>query len=532
MATTATQLQAEREEVEVVLKSRIFNRAPSLASFLRYICDQHFDRNAENLKEYSIAVEALGRPSDFDQKKDSIVRVEAHRLRKRLADYYSTIGADHAVHIVIPNGQYAPQFVCKGRNESQNQEDLTPPVAVDLNQPVEPLPEAVPTLPVENSLTGRPKSSGFGFLMIAAGALAVVIALSLYFAFRAGGRSAVREVWHGATWEPVASEFRMLAGYHGKPFVDRQGRIWQPDKYYDGGDSMALPRDVLLEGLPDPGFAKTEREGDFQYSIPERPGTYEIHLYFADVESQASDSASVKLFRVSLNRKVVLEYFDPLSDAGAPNRLTSRVFKDIRPGSDGRIHLKFEQQGRKPMLLAIEILWSKPGTIRPIRIVTGNQSVTDPDGSVWMADQYAVGGMTVQRQSSIQDSELKPLFAGERFGNFSYRIPVPPGKYRVRLFFAETFFGSKLPFSGPAQGPGARVFNVFSGGVTLLRNFDIIKEAGGPNRAAVKTFDDLEPNAQGKIVLEFEPVRNYAEVNALEVTQMEPDRAPTRQMGL
>ena len=69
MAPAAIQGQAERAELEAVLNSRIFNRAPSLANFLTYVCRCYFDGNVEDLKEYSIAVEALGRPPDFDQKK-------------------------------------------------------------------------------------------------------------------------------------------------------------------------------------------------------------------------------------------------------------------------------------------------------------------------------------------------------------------------------------------------------------------------------------------------------------------------------
>src|SRR5689334_5069208 len=101
----------ERMEVDLVLRSGIFEKAPRLEKFLLYICRLHFEGRADEIKEYSIALEALGRSEDFDPKKDSIVRVEAHRLRKRLEEYYRGAGAGHALHIVIPNGQYRPQFV-------------------------------------------------------------------------------------------------------------------------------------------------------------------------------------------------------------------------------------------------------------------------------------------------------------------------------------------------------------------------------------------------------------------------------------
>src|SRR5690242_7305334 len=78
----------ERAELEALLASGIFNRAPNLVQILTYICAKYFEGSREEIKEYSNAVEALGRSPDFDQRRDSIVRVEAHRLRKRLREYY------------------------------------------------------------------------------------------------------------------------------------------------------------------------------------------------------------------------------------------------------------------------------------------------------------------------------------------------------------------------------------------------------------------------------------------------------------
>ena len=97
-----------------ILASGILNRAPNLAQVLTYVCAKYFEGAGEQIKEYNIAVEALGRPADFDQKRDSIVRVEAHRLRKRLREYYEADGADHAIRIDIPPGQYAPRFLPAG----------------------------------------------------------------------------------------------------------------------------------------------------------------------------------------------------------------------------------------------------------------------------------------------------------------------------------------------------------------------------------------------------------------------------------
>ena len=83
---TSADFAQERNELERVLSSGIFHRAPNLALLLTYVCSRYFEGAGDQIKEYNIAVDALGRPADFDQKRDSIVRVEAHRLRKRLRE--------------------------------------------------------------------------------------------------------------------------------------------------------------------------------------------------------------------------------------------------------------------------------------------------------------------------------------------------------------------------------------------------------------------------------------------------------------
>jgi Malectin domain len=115
------------------------------------------------------------------------------------------------------------------------------------------------------------------------------------------------------------------------------------------------------------------------------------------------------------------------------------------------------------------------------------------------------------------DNSKEALYQGERYGNFSYRIPLAPGKYRLTLHFAETWFG----VNSPEPALGSRIFNVFANGVALLRDFQVARDAGGPNRSLEKVFQNLEPNAQGMLVLDFVPIRNYAEVNAIEVVQTE-----------
>lgn len=103
-------LTAEKAELQALLSSKAFARAPLLSRMLAYICEQSFQGNSDELKEYSIGAIALGRGDDFDPEKDSIVRVMATRLRKRLVEYYAGEGARHQLKIYLPEVGYAPLF--------------------------------------------------------------------------------------------------------------------------------------------------------------------------------------------------------------------------------------------------------------------------------------------------------------------------------------------------------------------------------------------------------------------------------------
>src|ERR1039458_5259322 len=91
--TESIDLEAQRSELEAVLHSEYFTRAPTLAHLLSYLCEKRFAGEANQIKEYSVGVEVFHRGSSFDQNADSIVRVQANRLRKSLAEYYAGAGA-------------------------------------------------------------------------------------------------------------------------------------------------------------------------------------------------------------------------------------------------------------------------------------------------------------------------------------------------------------------------------------------------------------------------------------------------------
>src|ERR1035441_2506978 len=101
---------AERLELAAVLASPTFARAQRLVKLLEYICERHFEGQGAQVCEYSIATEVLGRPTNFDPAEDAIARVEIHRLRKKLREYYAAEGSRQQLKIIIPPGMYTPVF--------------------------------------------------------------------------------------------------------------------------------------------------------------------------------------------------------------------------------------------------------------------------------------------------------------------------------------------------------------------------------------------------------------------------------------
>jgi hypothetical protein len=313
-------------------------------------------------------------------------------------------------------------------------------------------------------------------------------------------------------------EIRILCGSSSARHVDRAGNVWSGDQFFRGGTVFATPNHSIFR-TPDPELFRHRREGDFSYDIPLKPGVYELHLYFAETlfgeNNTAGGGESSRVFNVSLNGKPTLRNFDALSDAGASNTADEKVFKDISPAADGMLHVQFARLvNNVPFLNALEIVPGIPGRMRPVRIVARAQNYTDQRGQVWSADRYFIHGFAVPRSEPVSNTADPEMFQAERFGNFNYAIPVTEGRYTVTLKFAESWFGPGKPGAG---GVGARIFDVYCNGIALLRNFDVFRSAGGPQRAIEKSFHGVVPNAQGKIELSFVPVVNYACINAIEV---------------
>ena len=100
------------EELSRLIDSDALRRAPSHARLLRYLVESRVAGDETALRETSIALEVFRRdPSTYDPRSDPIVRVSTGRLRDRLEAHYARFDASPKLHIVLPKGRYAPEFV-------------------------------------------------------------------------------------------------------------------------------------------------------------------------------------------------------------------------------------------------------------------------------------------------------------------------------------------------------------------------------------------------------------------------------------
>lgn len=107
MINNTVQIQ---QALEQILSSKYFANAQRPTDFLRYIVEKSLTGNEHRIKAYTIGVEVFERDDDFDPQTDNIVRINAGRARKKLADYYAA-NPNTSVKIVIPPRCYTPQFV-------------------------------------------------------------------------------------------------------------------------------------------------------------------------------------------------------------------------------------------------------------------------------------------------------------------------------------------------------------------------------------------------------------------------------------
>jgi hypothetical protein len=169
------------QQIDRLIKSHSLSGSESLCKLLRYLAEHSLDHPGVALKEYQIATEVLGRSGGFDPQNDSTVRVQAGRLRMKLAEHYSHEGREDPIIVELPKGSYSLTFHARAAGGQ--------------------LPAEL-TLEKENSkIAGRGSNRGWA---VAVGALSVLLVASLV-------TSAV--LWSGRARSQAGAKERVPAVY-------------------------------------------------------------------------------------------------------------------------------------------------------------------------------------------------------------------------------------------------------------------------------------------------------------------------------
>jgi len=136
----------------------------------------------------------------------------------------------------------------------------------------------------------------------------------------------------------------------------------------------------------------------------------------------------------------------------------------------------------------------------------GGSAYTASDGTVYSADTDYSGGSTYATTSPIAGTSDPTLYQNQRYGNFSYNIPLANGNYNVTLKFAELYWNAA----------GKRVFDVSMQGTQVINNLDVYALVGENTAHDVTTAVSV---TNGILNIDFTSVVNLAIVNAIEITQ-------------
>jgi hypothetical protein len=221
---TAQQSSVSHEEqetyLEKVLRSEVLSQAPGLVKFLEFVGHKVIEGHSDEIKEATIGGEAFGRSADFDPKVDAIVRVEAHRLREKLKEYYNHEGASDEVQIDLPKGHYVPRF--SRRNiviEDKRSSPDVPASPAELPLPTPPAPRAA-VVPIQAS---RRNVVGSPLIQVAVALAAVALLIGFAFLLHHLHNVAAKEV------SRLGSHPTLPTTSRGDPLKDLWANFLEPD---------------------------------------------------------------------------------------------------------------------------------------------------------------------------------------------------------------------------------------------------------------------------------------------------------------
>lgn len=195
-------------QVERILESATFRNSEALRRLLRFLADKMMLGEADQLKEYTVGIDVLGKPPTYDPRHDSTVRIQVGRLRQKLAEYYRTEGKQDPLIVELPKGRF--KLTC----------DPNPELAVE--EVARAAPEPIPAVPK----TSRWRWAALAAALVAVASIAVAILLSLRLAGERQQSEMFRAMWTPELeelWKPFLTGRPLTVSIADPPFVQFKG---------------------------------------------------------------------------------------------------------------------------------------------------------------------------------------------------------------------------------------------------------------------------------------------------------------------
>ncbi|MFL6618506.1 MAG: malectin domain-containing carbohydrate-binding protein, partial [Povalibacter sp.] len=324
---------AEQQELQRVLE--LLGRETRPGRLLAYVGAKYFQGQEGQLTEFTIATEVFGRsPKTFDPTQDAVVRVEAHRLRKKLREIYDKSHDPVTLQISIPAGTYTLKFV---------------PAPLPQTSAGRPLTDSADSSSEIGSDAGsrRPlsKRAVYALSLISALAVAILVTMTIHRSDpspKALPPTNIEE--HSSTSAAGATdadEVHIMAGYSGSEVIDQSGVHWTPDRLFTGGGQWARD-EGFIRRTSRPFLFANWRTGEFGYDLPLKKGVYEMRLFFVSPNHVGEEKLAG--FNATLNDQPFLTAFDINISAPGADVAEEQVFRDIEPDQDGYLRLRFTNQ--------------------------------------------------------------------------------------------------------------------------------------------------------------------------------------------
>jgi hypothetical protein len=429
------------DQVQHIVGSETFRTAPTLQLLLRFLAAKVLEEHAQEIKEYTIGVEALGRRQDFDPKTDPIVRVQVYRLRQKLKEYYDFEGSQDSILVDIPRGHYLPHF------------EAMPPLSAGPRPVGE--PEREHEFVGEGATIVSPRRMPLGVALATAAALALLIfAAGYWFANHRHGldlSAASSRPIADASGDPVKAFWAPLLSEDSSPIIAYADAIFLLDDSTDlfrfrrgAADNRGAPVEAHLARQFAANPALVAQAGPLYYDngytgIGELQAVATLTALFTQMGATPTVESSYNITTDDLKQHDVILLGSPFQNVAVQQLPPSGDFLFVDPASlhdlwDGRIIDTHPRPGEHPayqterdpvthvLTADYALITFEPGVVAGRHIVgLGGLDTTGTEGAVLLAT------------SRIGVQELTQSLGSHEAAGQNGRVPTFQALIRVNL---------------------------------------------------------------------------------------------------